>query len=283
MNDEILLVVDSNYICHVMKYAHSQGLTYRGTRTEIIYGFLRQIFSLMKQFETNKIVFCWDSLFSKREEIYPIYKANRHREKTEEEKEQDGLAFEQFDKLRSEILPNIGFKNVFQQKGYEGDDLLAEVVHKWKLKKKIVVSNDEDLFQLLDYCSLYNISKHALTTKTIFQRQYNITPSEWIKVKQIGGCSGDNVIGIEGVGVNKAIGYLKNELPKNGKVYPRIISPEGQKIINRNKILVELPFPGVKIPKEIIPDKITEEKIMRVCKDYGLKSLITDSNITALI
>ncbi|MFH1547636.1 MAG: hypothetical protein ABIC57_04060, partial [bacterium] len=69
-----------------------------------------------------------------------------------------------------------------------------------------------DLFQLLDYCTLYNISTKTLTTKEEFERNYSISSRKWHLVKTIAGCSSDNVSGAKGVGEKTAIKYLNNEL-----------------------------------------------------------------------
>ena len=83
----MLVIVDSNYIGYVSAFALSQGMSYRGSNTEVIFGFLRQIISIAIKFQPDQIAFCWDSRNSKRKEILPEYKENRKKDRTEEEKE----------------------------------------------------------------------------------------------------------------------------------------------------------------------------------------------------
>jgi len=80
----MLIIIDSNYVAYAQKFALSSGLTYRGGRTEIIFGFLKTVFNMSRKFETERFIFCWDSKDSLRKELYPEYKANRRQNLTEE-------------------------------------------------------------------------------------------------------------------------------------------------------------------------------------------------------
>lgn len=272
--NEITLIIDANYCCYVSKFAYSKGLTYLGNSTEIIFGFLRKLLELAEQFETKKFIFCWDSPKLFRKDIYPEYKANRHIEKTPEEKEADILAYKQFDEIRKIILPELGFKRNYQVEGYESDDLIASIVKNGS-EKYVVVSSDEDLFQLLDYCSLFHLTHKNLTTKRIFEREYKISPSKWVDVKCITGCSTDNVKGIFGVGQVNAIKYLKDELGKETAKYKSIIgNPE---IIERNRKLIELPFEGLSFQDFIPTELFYKNKFEEIFKKYGFKSMLDGS------
>jgi 5'-3' exonuclease len=269
-----MIIIDSNYLCYISKFALSQGLTYRGGRTEIIYGFLKNIISLSKKFETNDFVFCWDSKHSKRKNIFPDYKAKRHNDKTEEEKELDAIAYAQFNILKISVLSNLGFSNVFHSPGYEADDLIASVVIHNPDTGNIVVSSDEDLFQLLDYCSIYNFSKKATMNKNLFMRTYGIEPKQWAEVKCIAGCSSDNVPGVKGVGEKTAIKYIQGTLKTSSKVFDSIKtrSLDDETLIRK---LVTLPFPGTKKVR-IENNSLSETKFTEVINEYGIKSINID-------
>ena len=55
-----ILIIDSHAIAHTVKYGLVH-LTHNEQSVGIILGFLRKIYSLANRFETNKIVFTWDS------------------------------------------------------------------------------------------------------------------------------------------------------------------------------------------------------------------------------
>jgi 5'-3' exonuclease len=263
------IIIDCNYIAYTCRFALSEGLTYRGNRTEIIFGFLKEILSLSEHFNSDDFFFCWDSRESERKKLYPSYKANRRPDdRPQEEKELDAIAYKQFDEIRTKVLPDLGFKNIYMLEGYESDDLMA-ILSKQLPGPNIVVSNDKDMYQILSYCSLYSVSKKQLTTKVEFERTFKIKPEEWAEVKALAGCSGDNVEGIPGVGEKTAIKYLKGELNK-GKVFTKI--EESKDIIDRNRVLVSLPFKDMPLPV-YKKNRLLARTFLGVFSTYGLLSM----------
>ena len=230
---------------------------------------------LAEKFETNEFVFCWDSRQSYRKLFDENYKANRQ-DISPEKKKEIALAHKQFDELRNEILPTMGFNNIFMRTGYEADDLIAFTVSRHP-ENYMIVSGDNDLLQLLSNhkacpIKIYNLSKKVIITQDDFTKKYGIKPFDWIKVKAMGGCSSDGVKGIPGVGEESAIKYINGVL-KEGAIKTKI------ETVDRNYlalcfILVSLPFPGdrpINI-KEIVPDKLYSLNFMDVLRKYGCSS-----------
>jgi DNA polymerase-1 len=247
------LIFDSNFMCHRAKHAmKNSNLSYEHMKTEIIFNFLQQLLSLTRKFEPKTIVFTWDSRKSHRKKIYPDYKAKDDAELTEEEKDFNDLSYKQFTQLKRDILPTLGFSNIFTQTGFEADDIIASIVLTEE-DENIIVSADGDLYQLLNHCKMYNPNSRRMITASTFKERYGIDPDQWDEVKSMAGCGGgpskvgDNVNGIKGVAETTAIKYLLNYLPPKYKSYQSIVSKEGKAIIRRNKKLVSLPFRGTKI------------------------------------
>lgn len=264
---------DSNYFC--WRAFHSTGnLRYADKDTGVIFGFLNQVLIQCKHFEIKQPLFFWDSIKSKRKDIFPGYKDRKQEEMTDDEREARRTVYTQTALLRSEILPLMGFNNNFIQQGYEADDLIAQFVMD-NPDNSVVLSNDDDLLQLLNYCIIYSPSKDRIINKEKFKELYRIEPNQWVAVKQIGGCKSDTVPGVSGIGEVYAIQYLKNELKKDGKRYNNITSKESRKLIKRNKILVKLPFPGTK-PCRLREDKFNSEGFLAACDLYGLQKLKDD-------
>lgn len=247
---DTILLID----CSTLVYAafHTYGtLNYHGKPTGIVYGFLKKILMLAKKFETTDFITCWDAGVSHRHSLYGAYKAKRIAEReaeSDEEKEQRNWMLAQSVSLNHRILPYLGFKNNYIRIYYEADDLLAYWVNRLKDsgRRVIMVTTDSDMFQCLDHCSIYNTSTKKLFTRIKFMKKYGIKPSEFAMAKAIGGCSGDNVIGVEGVSdpkkpSSKALKYLRGELGE-GKVLDRIKAASD--LIHYNLKLVELPYKG---------------------------------------
>jgi DNA polymerase-1 len=238
------LLIDANNIAYIA--AHALGpLTSENGPTEVIYGFLSSVFNLQRTWEPDEIIFCWDSRKSYRKIAYPPYKSKRHYRSllTDEEKEEKKIFFEQLNTLRTEILPEMGFKNNFMKVGYEGDDLIAYIVKKYKQTSFHIVSTDQDLYQLFKpNILIINPSTGRGLSSSLFVREFGIKPIMWSMVKAIAGCSSDEIKGVEGVGEKTAIKYLTGKLPKHHKTYEKITSEEGKEIKIRNKKLVTLPY-----------------------------------------
>ena len=191
---------------------------------------------------------------------------------TEWEKQDWAIAFSQFIQLRKRILPRIGFKNNHLQMGYEADDLIARYAMDNADNELVIASADADLFQLLGYADMLNLSKNKLITQRSFIQEFGIRPIQWQEVKQIAGCNSDNVAGIPGVGEKTAIRFLRGELPEKHKTFQKI--KEGKEVIERNHALVVLPFRGTKTIQEQEDNfKITE--FIDVCRELGIESLLT--------
>lgn len=268
--NEALVIIDCPHLCYVERYGRS-NLSYKGSSTHIIFGFLNHLLYLSQQFNTNRFAFCWDSPVSLRAKLYGEYKANRSKNGTLNAEEAADLKdfHRQKDLLKTLVLPQMGFRNNFEVDGLEADDVIAQLAFFSDTRlRKIVVSTDEDLFQLLDYCSMYNITKKALTSREIFQRTYGIAPLEWIQVKALSGCSSDNIRGIPGIGVKTAVKYITGTL-SSGAAKKKI--EEGGDIIQRNLELVRLPMkplPKFTLYKEVF----YSDDFFRVWDEYGFAS-----------
>ena len=269
------IILDCNYLCHRAKYSTGE-LSYKGSATGVVYGFLKAVTYLLEKFDSPNIVFCWDSKTSKRKQICPSYKKSR--ENPHEGKSKKEIAFDiefrkQMKMLRKVYLKKIGYRNVFCQKGMEGDDIIASVCLNLKTEEEaVIVTADKDMYQLIKgNVSVYNPAKNKMITLQNFYKEYGILPRLWITVKCFAGCSADEVKGIQGVGEVTALKWLRGLLKPNLKIAQRI-KKEGEDITNKNYPLVALPFEGTKIFK-LKKDRLSEKGWEEVMKRLGLTSL----------
>jgi len=268
------IVLDCNYLCH--RARHSTGhLSYGGTPTGVIYGFLRFIKDFQYKIRQDDFVFCFDSKSSKRKKIYPDYKANRDNGELSPEERKEKKEFRlQIKRLRTKYLKDMGYKNVLVQPGYEADDLIASIcLNLKKDEDALIVSCDKDLYQLLcPQVRMFSPVNNKFITYQSFITKYGIKPLEWIVVKALAGCPTDNIKGIEGIGEVRALKIIKREIDKESKAYKRYL--KSGKIMTRNLNLVRLPYPGVKKFK-LRHDKFSKEGFRKVIKSLNMKSLIT--------
>lgn len=261
-----LVLVDCNYLCHRARYT-TGGLTYKDQPTGVIFGFLNQLLKLGQDLKPDNIVFTWDSRESVRKQAYSFYKEKRKNNDADPREIED--TYKQFNMLRDEILPGLGFVNNFIQEGYEADDIMARISHS---KDCILATSDDDMLQVLsDEVSIYNLGKQIHYTKQRLFEEKRITPEQWIEVKKIAGCSSDNVPGIPGVGEKTAIAYLVGKLNSESKKYKDIVN-QYDEIAQRNEWLVKLPLSGTE-RFHIRKNNFEINQLSRVCNQYGFNKM----------
>lgn len=268
------LFLDVNFLAHRAFYS-TGDLTYREIKTGVIYGVLRDILNLQQLHYTNRLAFCFDSKSSKRKELSGEYKANRaakYAAMTKSEKRTWEEFRSQIQLMRREYLPSLGYQNIFCQKGYEADDLIAMLCDSLEPNHRaIVVSADGDLLQCLsDRVSIWNPRTNKMVTSKSFRAEYGIHPVQWSQVKAIAGCKSDNVAGVKGIGEKTACKWVRGLLKPKDRTYQLISN--SLDIHNRNIQLTRLPFPGTK-PMELVRDKFDQKAWKELTKRFGLKSL----------
>lgn len=264
-----MILLDCNALCYQAHFTMRDLARSDGTPTGVVYGFFTQVKTIVEVCNDAHLVFCWDSNESYRMAMCETYKANR-----EEKRREDPSifnAFFQFEDLNQRILPRLGFANNFLAKGFEADDIIAKICKAHPDEKIIIASNDQDLYQLLTKnVSMYQPVKGRFYTLKNYTDEFGITPEQWVYVKAIAGCPGDNVIGIRGVGTKTVIKWLTDD---TGKKYPNIDGKEARKIIARNWPLVCLPFEGTPDFKLTWPDMEYQEW-KEFCHEYEFGSFL---------
>ncbi len=275
------IIIDCSYVAHRSFYGMTD-LSYNQKKVHIIYDFVHQLLILTQRFESKDFLFCFDSRESWRKIYDPNYKGNRDKDReawTKEKLDDFADMHRQIVEIKRIVLPQMGFKNIFEQNGYEGDDIIARIVldycdHEDSL---IVVANDKDLYQLLrNNVVLWNFKRKF--TKENFEEEYcGLSPDKWATVKALAGCSGDNVVGIVGIGDKTAAKFLMGKLNK-GKTRDKMESKEGKEIKDFNLPLVLLPYEGKKKLRkfEAIKDEISIDKFRSLFGQYGFRYWLKD-------
>lgn len=275
-----ILLVDTSSLLHIVKHGNKgRRLKEKDKPTYIIFGFLFKLQLLMQKTKAHVVVFATDTMpeDSVRRKIYPPYKLKRNsREKSPEEIALDAIAWPQFDAVEQEVLPSMGYSNIFGTKGLEADDVIGRICKTYTNCEIIIVTSDQDMYQLLTptVCIL-KPKTMSYYTKAMFEKEYGISPKMWKRVKAIGGCSTDEVGGVTGVAEKTALKFIKGELPEHWQTYKAITSKEGNRVINRNKALVILPFR--RTPEYIVDhDRVSKIKVKGMAHKYKFKAILMD-------
>lgn len=270
MNDGCL-IIDVGCIVH-RNYHAMRGLSFNDEPTGVLFGFFRDMRRLQERFGCGYTAFCFDSRESLRRTAYPAYKTSRIAKMTDEEREARKALHQQITRLK-ELLPAMGYANLYEQRGYEADDLIAAIVLSRSTEcENIIVSSDHDLLQLLNiYTILFNPYGDKTTTAMSFLNEWHIDPGDWWKVLAIAGCTTDDIQGIRGVGLKTAAAYVRDDLKHTTKAWAAIRA--GWDTIKANAKLVRLPLDGccVKHPQR---DDVTAKKLNAVVRDLGINTLV---------
>lgn len=265
------MLIDCHFLC--WRAFHTTGnLSYEDIPTGVVYGFLATLESIYEKWQPCEFVFAWDSSKSYRKKQFPEYK-QRNDDLTEEEIEELVLVKEQMKDLRTRILPEIGLHNNLLLTGLEADDIIAEFAfaNKESTLKMVVVSGDEDLYQLLECLDFFQPVKNETFTEAKFKHKYGIEPGQWGEVKAMAGCSSDNVPGLKGVGEKTAIRYLTGELGQHTKAYTSIA--ENSDYLAEMRRLVILPHEKTPELPGLALNKFNSKGFDRICEEYGLRKV----------
>ena len=206
---------------------------------------LQSVFSISRSFKAKNTYFVFDYFGSDyRKEFYPEYKSNRDRSELEH-------FYNQLDKTYYYLQQQK--EKVMRFKGIEADDIIAFI--SLNIDDVIVLSEDRDLLQLPS--TQYSLRKHKIIS---LKEEYGCNSPEFILAKAIGGDTGDNVIGLQNLGIKTALKIIKQcnleqshiikgtydldifyervDRIKRGKRIERIL--ENREIIERNLKLVDL-------------------------------------------
>jgi 5'-3' exonuclease len=267
------LIVDANNVA-ARNFFGLPAMYHLKKRTEAVFGLLRDVLSYRKEFNTDNIALCFDDGECLRTKILPTYKESR--KQTDEFLVAVGrdkkYLRKQLRRLKKDILPAIGLRNLFWEPGYEADDVIASLC-KYSLgtHTALVISGDRDLYQLLrGRVDVYDPRTERIHTVKSFVAEYGVQPQQWAEVKAIAGCDGDDVPGVKGVGEKTAIKFLQGKLKIDSAAMIKIKKAWG--MFDRNMRLVHLPLNGCPEFK-LRPEKFKPDKWRAVLKDLGMTSI----------
>lgn len=233
-----LLLLDGNNV----SYRYIRRANYDSYQDD----FIRTVRSLGKSYDAKRTITCFDYGKSYyRMQMFEEYKGNRKEELSEEEQQRKDEFFAVLN-----MLPEIMSEEVVKLRGVEADDTIAYLVERFKSEYEHiwVISSDKDLIQLVDdNVSIFNIFSRKEITKDSLSETLNITPSEFMLSRIIEGDTGDNIMGIEGIGPKRAqtlareyktLDALLSALPIKGRAkYIQNLNAGADTLIKNEKLI----------------------------------------------
>lgn len=221
MNKRVLIIDALNMWFRA--YIVDPSLSANGQPIGGLKGFFKILQKLMRETNPDKVIICWDGAggSQKRKSMVKTYKAgrkpirlNRSIRNMSESEEIENKIWQQtrlIDYLNNTPIIQFMFESI------EADDIISAVTQHSALRgwQKIIVSSDQDFFQLCDEETVVfrPVQKEVLNTKRIVEK-YGIHPTNFALARAIAGDKSDNLSGVDGVGlptVSKRLPFLTEE------------------------------------------------------------------------
>ncbi|MGB9707290.1 MAG: 5'-3' exonuclease [Microgenomates group bacterium] len=249
-----LLLIDGNAIMHRAYHALPSFKTKKGFPTNAIFGFFSILNKVIKDFQPNYLVVCFDTpVPTFRKKIFKEYQAQRP-------KVEDELAI-QF-KITKEALDKGGIFHL-EKEGYEADDLIGTIVAKYKNNKDLrilILSGDRDILQLVDknvfvITPQIGFSKSKIYNEEEVSKKFKIKPYQIVDYKALIGDVSDNYPGAKGIGPKTAV-KLINQFTSIENIYKNLdlLNEKLRKILTDNKENIDLSFKLAKIVTDVPVD-----------------------------
>ncbi|MBI2414824.1 hypothetical protein HYV31_03245 [candidate division WWE3 bacterium] len=277
-----LLIIDTFNFLH--RAYHALPKTFRdenGAPTNAVYGVTSMLINIFDQIKPTYVFAALDSIEPTfRVEDFTGYKAHRH-------PMEDDLA-SQIPKVL-EIIDAFGVKKI-QVNGYEADDLIGTVARKFENEVKVIlVSNDRDLWQLVDENITVMVPSKGDLVEWVGPPEVSIRmgikPIQIIDYKALRGDPSDNIPGVYGIGEKTAL-KLINEFGSVEEIYRKIalVEPKSlqEKLANNAEEAVmskHLATIKIDVPMQLNLDdfkytEINKLAVKEVLERYNFKSLI---------
>jgi len=279
-----ILIIDSNALVYRSYYGLPRLKNKRKEIINAVYGFYLILFKVLKELNPDFVVATFDLPSPTfRHVTYKEYKSNRA--ETPEE------LYKQIPKIKQ--LLEIFKIPIFEEKGFEADDIIGTISELIIKKEKqeienIILSGDTDLFQLINSQTkvyfLKNGGKNTYDENAVKEKYEGLLPEQLIDFKALKGDASDNIPGVLGIGEKTALKLIKEfgdidtlylNLGKiNNNVKNRLEKDKDKAFFSRKLVKIRR---NVSIDFELEKCRWKEYNIgkaVEMLKDLGLMNLI---------
>lgn len=276
-----IFVIDASGYLYSSYYAIRNMSNSKGESTNALFGFIRSVLKLIKDFQPTHMVAVFDGPRNgkKREEIYSEYKA--HRKAAPQDLPPQIVRAQEFCSLMG--VPYLNIAEV------EADDTMGTIAV-WSKKHgatAYLCTSDKDMAQLVDdHTLLLNTRKDNLIigAKEV-EEIYGVPPTQIVDLLAMTGDASDNVPGLPGVGPKTAISLLQQygsldemlahpEKIPAGKKRTVIEENKDKALLSRRLVTIDC---GVNIPHDLDFYQLKEHEVGQ------LKSFYSDMNFNSLL
>ncbi|MBI3307065.1 MAG: DNA polymerase I [Candidatus Omnitrophica bacterium] len=278
-----LFLIDGTSFCYRAYYAIRSLSNSKGEPTNAIYGFVTMMRKLIEEKKPDYMAVCFD-----RKE--PTFRHQRYKEYKAHRKPMP-------DDLVAQLEPIKNFCRawplaVYEEAGYEADDLLGTIAGKAAKKglDVLLVTGDKDMFQLVsERIKVLNPYKEDMIfdAKEVEKKFDGLGPEKVADVMALMGDASDNIPGVPGVGEKTAVkliqefGSVENLLAHTS----RLKSKSQQALFKENESLArlskDLALIDTQVPFDIDWDQMKlqtpdQAKLFEFFKHFEFRTLMKD-------
>jgi len=247
-----LFLIDAHGLAYRAYFALPGFSSSKGEVTNAIYGFTRMLQKLFREESPEFIAIIFDSKTPTFRHItYSEYKAQRAKMPDDFREQIHGI---------HEIIKAYNICSV-NLEGYEADDLMGTIAKRLKdeVDEVILVTNDKDMFQLVDgkvkvLATKKGLSETILYDAALIEKEFGVPPERMTDLLGLAGDSSDNVPGVPGIGPKKAVELIHElggieeilaniERVKNSRDRERLSSNKDDALLSKRLVTVDTDAP----------------------------------------
>lgn len=199
-----LVLIDGNSLLNRAYYATKALTTKDGTPTNAVFGFTKLLLKIINDHAPDRLIVTFDlKAPTFRHQMYDGYKATR-------KPMPEDLVVQV--KMLKELLRSMQIC-MCEKEGYEADDLIGTLSHRFSDTKSIVITGDRDAYQLVDdvtdvYITKTGVSELLRLDVNNFHDLIGYDPCQVIDMKALMGDASDNIPGVAGIGEKTAFDLI---------------------------------------------------------------------------
>jgi DNA polymerase-1 len=201
----MLLIFDTYSVLYRLFFA-LPDLSHNNLPVNAIYGLVKLLIKVSKEYKPNYLCFCIDKGRSLRKDSFDSYKSNRV---------QTSDKFKQQIPIFYKLSKVLNFK-VYGFEGFEADDVIFSIVKLLKSSEIAiyVITGDKDLFQVIDDNVSVILMKRGMSDIEVFDQNYflktyGFSSKYYVYYKALVGDPSDNIDGVKNIGHKKAFNIIK--------------------------------------------------------------------------
>lgn len=275
---KILFVIDAYNLIYRMFYAIPEMTTRHGTPVNAIFWVAKFLKSLADENPDASLIVATDVWQSFRSDLYSEYKAQRDRMP---------------DNLRSQIegvfaLFDTAGITVLAREGYEADDIIGSIAHKYENNwyQIVIISSDKDLCQFVrdGHVHIYDAMKRKFMKESDVVEKFGVPAHQVCDYLAIVGDSSDNIPGIAGFGPKKAVDllsryetldwiyeHLDDLTPKMQEV---LMAQKGNAFLSQKLATIYTDLELDALPEVTFVSGLSNPEYTSILKQYEFKSLL---------